>query len=74
MYIFRKSRFLNLGKCSCEGNLSNRFGLRIMAARFGVHRKTRTVVSTSIFLYFRQTCDIYTEKKCSEYLFISFVD
>ena len=34
----------NQGKGSCGGNLRKRFGLCVMAARFGAQTKTRTLV------------------------------
>ena len=77
LFIFGEPRFLDLAKGPCEGNLRKRFKLcvtHIMAARFVAPDEDANSDQCQLFNIFRAVFNIYTGKKCSEYLLISFVE
>ena len=75
IYIW-KSRFLDLTKGLCEGNLRKRFKLCVthMAARFVAPDEDVNSDQCQLFNIFRAVFSIYTGKKCSEYLFCGMND
>ena len=75
-HIFGKSRFLDLAKGPCEGNLRKRFKLCVthMAARFIAPDEDVNSDQCQLFNIFRAVFNIYTGKKYSEYLLIAFVE
>ena len=69
LFIFGKSRFFDLAKGPCEGNLRKRFKLCLthMAARFVAPDEDVNSDQCQLFNIFRAVFNIYTGKKCSEY-------